>query len=125
MAKSPFVSFHHVQIAMPEGREEEARQFYVELLGMAELQKPSTLAKRGGAWFASDGVELHLGVELDFRPARKAHPALVCANYVDLVARLRAHGVDVRHDEPLARGAAHAFIDDPFGNRLELIETLQ
>ena len=90
---------------------------------MTELQKPPELAARGGVWFASGPVQLHLGVEADFTAAKKAHPALRCADYAFFVAWLASRGVDVRPEEtPFVDGSAHAYIDDPFGNRIELIE---
>ena len=76
MANPTFSAIDHVQLAMPTGKEDEARRFYVGLLGMTEIEKPAELKKRGGCWFQSGSVQLHLGVENDFRPARKAHPAL-------------------------------------------------
>ena len=75
MAHHPFAAIDHVQLAMPAGEEETARRFYRDLLGMAEIPKPPELAKRGGCWFESGTVQIHLGVEQDFRPAQKAHPA--------------------------------------------------
>jgi catechol 2,3-dioxygenase-like lactoylglutathione lyase family enzyme len=116
----PFLAFDHVQLAMPPGREGDARAFYVAACGMTELPKPAELAKRGGAWFASGGVQLHLGVEPGFRASAKAHPALRCADLDALVARLRAAGHDVRDDADLP-GTRRAFVADPFGNRIELI----
>ena len=89
---------------------------------MIELAKPPELAKRGGCWFASGPVQIHLGVEADFRPAQKAHPALRCRDYVELLARLRAAGVEVRDDESIP-GVRRCHISDPFGNRIELICT--
>ena len=117
---APFVAFDHVQLAMPPGREEDARAFYVAVCGMTELPKPAELAKRGGAWFASGGVQLHLGVEPEFRASAKAHPALRCADLEALLARLRAAGHDAREDHDLP-GTRRAFVADPFGNRIELI----
>jgi catechol 2,3-dioxygenase-like lactoylglutathione lyase family enzyme len=117
----PFTAIDHVLLAMPAGEEEKARRFYCDLLGMAEIPKPQELAKRGGAWFASGGVQIHLGVETDFRPARKAHPALCCADYESLTARLRRAGVAMTADNSIA-GVTRCHIHDPFGNRIELIE---
>jgi catechol 2,3-dioxygenase-like lactoylglutathione lyase family enzyme len=111
----------HVQLAMPAGGEREARAFYDALLGIPEQAKPLNLAARGGCWFESDTVKLHLGVDADFRPARKAHPALLVDDLGSLVARLRAAGVDVVDDEPL-EGYDRVYAYDPFGNRLELLE---
>jgi catechol 2,3-dioxygenase-like lactoylglutathione lyase family enzyme len=105
---------------MPHGEEAAARAFYADILGMVELPKPAELAARGGCWFASGNVQLHLGVENDFRAARKAHPGLRCGDFDALLQSLRERGVDVREDgaNPASR---RAFIDDPFGNRIELI----
>jgi catechol 2,3-dioxygenase-like lactoylglutathione lyase family enzyme len=115
-----FTAIDHVQLAMPPGAEDRARAFYGGLLGMAELPKPAELAKRGGCWFASGAVQIHLGVESDFRPARKAHPALRCSDYKTLTARLRAVGVEVTDDANIP-GVRRCHIFDPFGNRVELI----
>lgn len=115
----PFEAIDHVQLAMPRGREDDARVFYVAILGMQELPKPEELAKRGGCWFSSGDVQLHLGVEDDFRPAKKAHPGLVCSDFQALLATLREHGLEVREDD--AAGMPRAFVDDPFGNRIELV----
>ena len=116
----PFSNIDHVQLAMPQGKEKEARAFYGKLLGMREVEKPAELAKRGGCWFESGSVQLHLGVETEFRPARKAHPALRCADYDGLTNRLRAAGVDTRDDDSIPR-VRRCHIFDPFGNRIELI----
>jgi len=116
----PFSAIDHVQLAMPEGEEERARVFYGALLGLIELPKPPELAVRGGCWFASGSVQIHLGVEADFRPARKAHPALRCIDYDGLRARLRAAGVDI-HDDANIPGVRRCHISDSFGNRIELI----
>jgi catechol 2,3-dioxygenase-like lactoylglutathione lyase family enzyme len=116
----PFLAFDHVQLAMPPGREDEARAFYVAACGMTELPKPVELAKRGGAWFASGELQLHLGVEPGFQPSAKAHPALRCAAFDELLERLRAAGHDVREDASVP-ATRRAFVNDPFGNRLELI----
>ena len=118
----PFLAFDHVQLAMPPGGEEAARAFYVGTCGMTEVSKPPELAKRGGAWFASGTLQLHLGVEPGFRPSAKAHPALRCSDLEALTARLRAGGYDVRDDNAVP-GTRRAFANDPFGNRLELIGT--
>lgn len=117
---TPFLAYDHVQLAMPPGEEARARAFYSDILGMTELEKPTELKKRGGAWFASGVLQLHLGVEADFRPAQKAHPALRCADFDALVARLHASGIDVRV-EAFEDGLRHGYIADPFGNRIELI----
>jgi catechol 2,3-dioxygenase-like lactoylglutathione lyase family enzyme len=111
----------HVQLAMPAGREAAARAFYEGVLGVPEVQKPPILAKRGGCWFERDAVKIHLGVEADFRPARKAHPALLVEDLEALKASLEAAGFLPRSDEPLT-GYDRVYVDDPFGNRIELLE---
>lgn len=115
------VGIDHVQLAMPAGREEDARAFYSSLLGLPEVPKPADLAKRGGVWFESSEVKVHLGVDREFRPAKKAHPAFLVKDLRLLVERLRAAGVAVTDDEPLA-GYDRVYVTDPFGNRLELME---
>ncbi|HXX88832.1 MAG TPA: VOC family protein [Acidimicrobiales bacterium] len=115
------VAVDHVQLAMPPGAEEEATAFYEGVLGLQRRPKPAALAARGGCWFSNGLVELHLGVEEDFRPARKAHPALVTRALDDLVARLGSAGHPVRFDDEVP-GVRRCFVDDPFGNRIELIE---
>ena len=117
----PVRKIDHVQLAMPTGREDEARAFYTGLLGITEQQKPEHLAKRGGCWFENGDLKVHLGVEADFRPARKAHPALLVDGLPALVAQLQAADVPVRNDEPL-EGYRRVYVDDPFGNRIELME---
>ena len=111
----------HVQLAMPPGREAEARAFYGGLLGIGETPKPEHLAKRGGCWFEQGSLKIHLGVEPDFQPARKAHPASLVEGLHSLIASLQAVGVPVREDEPL-EGYFRVYVDDPFGNRIELME---
>jgi catechol 2,3-dioxygenase-like lactoylglutathione lyase family enzyme len=115
-----FTKIDHVQLAMPAGAEDKARAFYRDLLGMRELAKPAELAKRGGCWFASGAVQIHLGVEKDFRAAKKAHPALVCRGYDGLIVRLREAGVEVVTDDGNP-GVTRCDVHDPFGNRIELI----
>ncbi|MEL6985170.1 MAG: VOC family protein [Actinomycetota bacterium] len=114
-------SLDHVQLAMPAGREAEAGEFYRDLLGIPEIPKPPHLAVRGGCWFESSSVKVHLGVDHEFTPARKAHPAFLVSDLPSLIGRLRAAGVPVRDDEPL-EGYDRAYVDDPFGNRIELME---
>lgn len=120
MSGGPFTSVEHVQLAMPAAEEESARRFYGGLLGMTEIAKPEELARRGGCWFESGTVQLHLGVEADFRAAKKAHPALRCRDYDSLIAQLRAAGIDVKDDHSIP-GVRRCHISDPFGNRIELI----
>ncbi len=119
----PIDGVDHVQLAMPAGGEAQARAFYEGLLGIGEVPKPSHLAARGGCWFENDRVRIHLGVDPDFRAAKKAHPALLVSDLPSLVATLEAAGVDLVTDEPL-EGYDRAYAYDPFGNRLELMEPL-
>jgi catechol 2,3-dioxygenase-like lactoylglutathione lyase family enzyme len=109
----------HVQLAMPAGGEDRARAFYADLLGLKEKAKPPELAVRGGAWFENDLVKIHLGIEQDFRSARKAHPALVVSELSVLIERLRAAGFEVL-DHELAQ-YNRVYVSDPFNNRIELI----
>ncbi len=111
----------HVQLAMPAGREDEARGFYAGVLGLIEVPKPPDLARKGGAWFKSEGIEVHLGVEEGFRPAKKAHPAFVVADLEVLKAALRRAGHEVTMGSPIA-GRTRCFTVDPFGNRLEFLQ---
>ncbi|MDP1807032.1 MAG: glyoxalase [Acidimicrobiales bacterium] len=101
---------------MPAGGEDDARAFYAGLLGLTEVPKPERLAGRGGCWFTAGEAKVHLGVDHDFRPARKAHPALLVRGLAALSQRLREAGVDVAED------GASVYVDDPFGNRVELLE---
>ncbi len=116
----PLVRFDHVQLAMPAGGEEEARLFYAGLLGLKEVAKPEELASRGGCWFTSGDLNMHLGVEEDFRAAKKAHPAIVVADLESLTAALERAGVEVEA-VPLD-GYRRVYVADPFGNRIELLE---
>jgi catechol 2,3-dioxygenase-like lactoylglutathione lyase family enzyme len=119
----PVVAIDHVQLAMPPGGEDRARAFYIALLGIPEVAKPSALAARGGCWFEAGALKLHLGVEADFRPARKAHPALRVEGLRSLVAKIDAAGYRVTEDAGLA-GHDRVYVDDPFGNRIELLEPI-
>jgi catechol 2,3-dioxygenase-like lactoylglutathione lyase family enzyme len=115
------VSLDHVQLAMPAGGERAAEEFYCGVLGLGVLPKPEPLASRGGRWFDSGEVQVHLGVEDDFRPARKAHPALRVDGFDELIAALDGAGVPWRRDEDLP-GVRRVYVEDPFGNRIELID---
>jgi catechol 2,3-dioxygenase-like lactoylglutathione lyase family enzyme len=118
------LSIDHVQIAMPVGEEEKARAFYVDLLGFVEFPKPPELAKRGGAWFQSQNVQLHLGVEADFKPARKAHPAFIVSDLDSLLEKVQIAGYETDTSQPPLDGYKRAHVFDPFGNRIELMEKL-
>lgn len=115
------VRLDHVQLAMPAGCEADAVAFYSGLLGLAEVEKPPVLAARGGCWFGSDGVIVHLGVDPAFRPATKAHPAFVVDDLDALAATLAAAGVAITYDDAL-EGVRRGYVADPFGNRIELID---
>ncbi|MDH6220533.1 glyoxalase [Streptomyces pseudovenezuelae] len=111
----------HVQLAAPPGSEELLRGYYVDVLGMTEMPKPPVLAARGGCWFRAGAVQLHLGIEADFRPARKAHPGLRVTDIEAYATRLETHGVAVTWDDDLP-GQLRFYADDPVGNRLEFLE---
>jgi catechol 2,3-dioxygenase-like lactoylglutathione lyase family enzyme len=117
------LALDHVQLAMPKGGEDRARAFYGAVLGLPEQPKPPHLAVRGGCWFEDGAVKIHLGVEADFQPARKAHPALIVADLPALKALIAAGGYAMRDDEPL-EGYDRIYVDDPFGNRIELMQPL-
>jgi catechol 2,3-dioxygenase-like lactoylglutathione lyase family enzyme len=112
----------HVQVAAPSGGEDAARRFYGGLLGLTELEKPEALRGRGGVWFTCGAHQLHVGIEPDFSPAAKAHPALrVAPSDLDqLAARLGEAGVEVRWDEAIPN-VRRFYVADPWGNRIELI----
>jgi catechol 2,3-dioxygenase-like lactoylglutathione lyase family enzyme len=114
------VALHHVQVAMPAGQEEIAERFYSGVLGFERVEKPEALRARGGCWFRSGAAECHLGVEADFRPARKAHPAFLVDDLAAIRARLERARVEVVPDDRV-EGHERFYVHDPFGNRLELI----
>ena len=111
---------HHVQLAIPAGSEEECRHFYVTVLGLTEVAKPPALAARGGLWVRADRLELHLGVEADFRPARKAHPGILVGDLDALAERLTGHGIEVSWDGDFP-GHRRFYAFDNVGNRLEFL----
>ena len=117
------LGFDHVQLAMQQGGEENARAFYARLLGLVELAKPLELEGRGGAWFQCGALQLDLGVEHGFRPAKKAHPALRVERLEALPAKLRGAGFEVSDDASVPT-IRRAFTADPFGNRIELVAEL-
>jgi len=119
----PVQRLDHVQLAMPPGGEERACQFYQGVLGIPEIPKPLDLAKRGGCWFERGELKVHLGVEQQFRPARKAHPGFVVSDLAAMVARFRSAGYTLTEDGSVA-GCLRVFVDDPFGNRIELMEPI-
>jgi len=114
-------ALHHVQLACPAGSESALREFYGGLLGMTEVARPAALAARGGVWFRAGTAELHLGVETDFQPARKAHPGLIVSDLDTLARRLEQAGYPVTWDA-LLPGYHRIHTQDPNGNRIELLE---
>lgn len=114
------VGLDHVQLSMPAGAEDAARAFYGGVLGLVESAKPEPLAGRGGCWFTGGGVAIHLGVEDPFRPARRAHPALLVIDVAALRTRLEAAGVRTCDDD-VDIGVDRFYAEDPFGNRLEFL----
>jgi len=121
MSECAVTGIHHVQLAMPPSGEAAARRFYSDLLGIPEVPKPVELARRGGVWFETATIRIHLGVEQDFRPARKAHPGLLVADLQMLAEQLTNAGYNVTDGEPM-QGYEHLYVNDPFGNRLELLQ---
>jgi catechol 2,3-dioxygenase-like lactoylglutathione lyase family enzyme len=119
---SPFViGLDHVQVSIPVGGEVVADGFYVDVLGFEILEKPDAMASHGGRWYGSGPVRVHLGVEEDFRPARKAHPALIIREFATLRERLSRAGVEIRENYEIP-SVIRVHVSDPFGNRLELID---
>jgi catechol 2,3-dioxygenase-like lactoylglutathione lyase family enzyme len=116
-----FEGLQHVQLAIPEGGEDAARRFWVEIVGLTEIQKPRVLAARGGCWFRGGAVEIHAGVEDDFSPAYRAHPAILVQGLEALAARFERAGVSVQPDAELP-GYTRFYAADPFGNRVEFLE---
>ncbi len=114
------VGIDHVQLAIPAGGEDQARAFFVGLLGMREVPKPANLSS-SGCWFEAGGVSLHIGVDPDFSPARKAHPAMLVDDLAGLREKLMEAGMDTRDDKPV-EGYSRFFTSDPFGNRIELMQ---
>lgn len=116
-----YIGLDHVQLAAPAGCEEEARHFFRDLLGMQELEKPEALQKNGGVWFQCGAQQIHIGVERDFTPAKKAHPAFLITNLKELREHLLASGIAVKDDNNIS-GVLRFFLSDPWGNRLEFME---
>ena len=111
----------HVQLAMPPGEEQRAREFYEKILGLSVQEKPENLTTRGGVWFTNGSLKVHLGVETDFRPSRKAHPAFRVEGLAQLRNKCEDAGYPTVDDEPLA-GFQRFYVSDPFGNRIEFLE---
>ena len=117
------LALDHVQLAMPDGGDVSARAFYEGILGLPQVPRPASLVDRPGAWFSNGAVHIHIGVEADFRAAKKAHPALVVDDLADLVSRLEQAGAPIRHDVE-ANGYQRLHTEDPFGNRIELMQKI-
>lgn len=115
------IGLDHVQLAMPAAREDEATAFYEGVLGIPQVPKPPHLAARGGCWFESGTLKVHLGVDADFRPATKAHPAFLVEDVRELARAVASAGYAVIDDQPLD-GYDRVYVDDPFGNRIELMQ---
>lgn len=111
---------HHVQLSIPPNSEDDCRRFWVDVLGMTEIRKPPVLAARGGLWVRADDLEIHLGVEEDFRPAKKAHPGILVADLDGLAKRLESRGVEVFWDDDFP-GHRRFYAKDNLGNRLEFL----
>ena len=114
-------SLDHIQLAIPEGGEAACREFWVHLVGLAEIEKPPALRARGGLWLALNGAEIHLGVEAGFAPAKKAHPGISVDAIDALAQRLGDAGLELTWDDAIS-GRKRFFTQDPFGNRLEFLE---
>ncbi|MFC7687480.1 VOC family protein [Ureibacillus sp. GCM10028918] len=118
-----FKAIDHIQLAAPKGSEEVARKFYKGILGFKEIEKPEELKKNGGVWFAFGNVNLHIGIEEPFTPAKKAHPAFEVENIEALKQHLTNNGIEIMKDDKLP-GAKRFYVADPFGNRLEILTWL-
>ncbi|MBO8155034.1 MAG: VOC family protein [Bacillaceae bacterium] len=119
-----FRGIDHIQLAAPPECEGKAREFFHDILGMTEIEKPEALKKNGGVWFQCGSQEIHIGVENDFRPAKKAHPAIYVENLMELRSHLIERGIEIKDDDKLP-GAKRFYAYDPFGNRLEFMERIQ
>lgn len=120
-------SYHgldHVQLAIPSGKEDVARKFYCDVLGMVEIEKPEDLKKRGGLWLQCGKHQVHLGIDQDFKPAQKAHPAIHVKNLGQLKQRILSKDIALSDDE-LLPGAKRFYVNDPFGNRIEFLEWIE
>lgn len=116
-----YEKFDHVQLAAPGGTEDLARSFYSEQLGFKEVEKPSSLRKNGGVWFEAGNVQIHIGIEEPFAPAKKAHPAILVKNIEIMKTFLTEKNIEFSIDNRLP-GANRFYVSDPFGNRIEFLE---
>jgi catechol 2,3-dioxygenase-like lactoylglutathione lyase family enzyme len=115
------IEIEHLQIAIPLASEERARAFYSGVLGFREIAKPAEMAKRKSLWFVAGKVNLHLGIEVDFHPAKRAHPAFIVEGLDGILAVLAREGASAKQDTSF-QGYRRFHVFDPFGNRLELME---
>lgn len=116
-----FYGIDHVQLAGPAGCEEEARRFFGDMLGLEEMEKPEALKRNGGVWFRCGAHQVHIGIDKNFVPAKKAHPAIHVRNLAALKEKLVSDGISIRDDD-LLPVADRFYVDDPFGNRIEFLE---
>lgn len=119
---SIYIGLDHVQLTAPKGSEGKARAFFSGILGLEELEKPAELKKRGGVWFRCGKDEIHIGIEENFSPSKKAHPAISVSNLKALKEKLKLHNMEIIEDNDTIPGVKRLYISDPFGNRLEFIE---
>ena len=118
---TPFgLGLHHVQLAIPAGTEDDCRAFYVDILGFTEVRKPPVLAARGGLWVRADNLEIHLGVEEDFRAAKKSHPGILVTDVEAFARHLEGHGLAPEWDDAFP-GMRRFYLRDNNGNRLEFL----
>jgi len=120
-SSSLLLGIDHVQLAAPAGCEDAARDFYGRILGLPELSKPEALRNRGGCWFQCGTHQIHIGVDANFRPAKKSHPAIAVADLRELRQRFTAAGIAVQDDDAIP-GARRFYAEDPWGNRLEFVQ---
>lgn len=116
-----FACIDHIQLAAPPGGEDKARLFYKGILGFEEIAKPALLQQNGGVWFKSSTIEIHIGIEEAFQPARKAHPAFRVNDITAFKQHIQQQNIKVKEDDRLP-GATRFYMEDPFGNRLEFLE---
>ncbi len=118
-----FKSIDHIQLAAPKGSEEVANKFFGDILGFTKVEKPESLKKRGGVWFEFGHYQVHIGIEEPFKPSKKAHPAFEVENIENLKLHLSKNNVEFIEDDGLP-GANRVYVNDPFGNRMEILEWL-
>ena len=121
----PILRLHHAQITIPRGSEEQARQFYCDLLGLTEIEKPDSLKERGGFWLQVGEQQVHIGTEDGVnRQATKAHLAYQVDDVRAWQKLLQARNIALLDGIPIP-GFDRIEIRDPFGNRIEFIQALE